>query len=309
MNSILVPLDGSVLGEYALPIAQKIARSLGATLHLVHVHVPIIAVHVGELHIGDVPLVDEMMDSQSRNQEQAYLDAIRDMLAGNGIRVTSTMLNGLVADSLARHVGEVETNLVVIATHGRGQLARLWFGSVTDALIRRTHTPLLVVKTNMRTHPSEQDTPFHHIMIPLDGSQLAEQIIGPALALGQPMNAAYTLIQIVEPLATPNTPATPGGATAVDREMTMRRWDNADRYLQAVARMLRADGLEVFTRVVVAQHPAATILEHARRSNADLITMSTHGRSGVSRLLLGSVADAVMRNAPTPVMVVHPQAA
>ncbi len=300
-RSICVPLDGSPFSERALPIARAIARKTGASIDLALVHVPYIVSYV-----NGVPITNDELDAERRAVDQTYLDRTRQQLAGEGLTVVATLLEGAVAPALADHIAARGHDLVVMTTHGRGGFARFWLGSTADALIRHITTPVLLLRPGDQPAERASEPAFTHILIPLDGSQLAEQIIPPATALGQLSDAAYTLLQVVEP-----SELMRHGADAdvrdVEQTVTQRRLDAAREYLDARAAQLRARGLRVQTAIVGVNPPAAAILGHARQHGADLIAMATHGRGGLARVLLGSTADKVVRGAEMPVLLLRPR--
>jgi nucleotide-binding universal stress UspA family protein len=207
------------------------------------------------------------------------------------------------------HAIASSADLVVMTTHGHGPLARAWMGSVADKLMRRLPMPVLL------TRPHEEaldilegvhEHAFEHVLIPLDGSALAEQAMGPAIALGELMGAEYTLMQAIEPVVLSYAPA--AQVVALD-EQTMEQWRaEALAYLDRVAGQMRDRGLIVRTSVRYGPPPIA-IVDYSREHTADLITISTHGRGGVARLLIGSVADKVVRTASVPVLIIPPQSA
>jgi nucleotide-binding universal stress UspA family protein len=158
-------------------------------------------------------------------------------------------------------------------------------------LIRPTHTPAQVPR----------DPTFNHVLIPLDGSHLAEHIIEHARVLGSFTHAHYTVLQVIEPIMTYSSLA--GGV--YDERILQQMQTTGQTYLDGVAERLRASGSEVATEVVLGT-PASAIIEYAEQHGVDLIAMGTHGRSGVSRLLLGSVADKVVRAACMPVLLLRP---
>ena len=209
-----------------------------------------------------------------------------------------------VPDMLASYAATANSDLIVMTTHGRGGLERFWLGSVADALVRASPVPVLLVRPDEH-HPAAQPPTFRKILIPLDGSALAEQVLEPALMLGAPMEAEYTLLHVVQPRVLVRWGAftTP---TDLDFEATQRRQIDAQHYLERVARPLRATGKQVILRVVVAEQAAPAILEEARQHGIDLIAIATHGRSGLGRLLLGSVADKVVRRTDVPLLLYRP---
>src|SRR6266487_2246759 len=194
-RSILAPLDGSPLSERALPLALDIARRTGAFLHLVHVHLPLAA----PMYTADFPLADTGLDERACESERAYLNALAGRLrAETDIPVGAAFLDGAITDSvadlIAAHAREHRADLIVMTTHGRGGLARVWLGSVADELVRRLPMPVLLQRPDQRAPVTAVAQPPRRILIPLDGSANAEAVLPYALALGQATQAQYTLL-------------------------------------------------------------------------------------------------------------------
>jgi nucleotide-binding universal stress UspA family protein len=311
-RSILVPLDGSPLIEYALPAACDIARRSGATLRLVHVHR---SATPNPIYVEGVPVIDERLQSLGTDHERAYLEHIRDRIsAEQGLRVTIALhdpanqigRDTTIADALAADAGATDTDMVEMTTHGRGGLARFWLGSVADALVHVSPVPVLSLRPNEPAPPIDHPPVFRHILIPLDGSALAEQIVEPALALGDLMRAAYTLLHVVELFVLPGDTPAPH-ALHLDAQMIQEIQAERQRYLDDLAQRLRASGRQVDTRTLLAAQPAVAILDAVQTHGADLVALATHGQSGLARLLIGSVADKVRRGADIPVLLYRPQ--
>jgi len=304
-KSILVPLDGSPFAEHALPIARSLAGRQGATLHLVCVHVP---VAIG--YVEDLATLDDQLEAENKAQEREYLDEVTHRLAmAPKVPVLSTLVEGWagrIAEVLQDYVTAQGIDLVVMTTHGRGALSRFWLGSVADELVRRGPVPILLVRPPEGEGPPEicQDQIFRHILIPLDGSALSEKILEPAIALGQRMQADYTLLQVIELMLPVNF--SPEDAGGVDQQLLELLQVDARHYLEGVAERMRGQGLQVQSRIVFNHQPAVAILEEAGKQGIDLIAMETHGHGGLTRLLVGSVADKVLRSASVPVLLHRP---
>lgn len=303
-RSILVPLDGSPLSEHALPLAQDLARQAGAVLRLAHVHIPSPA----PVYMADLPLADTQLDERASESEHTYLDALATrMRADSGISVDTVLLEGAVTDTVAEliaaHVREQPVDLVAMTTHGRGGLARFWLGSVADELVRRLPVPLLLLRPDAHTASAAVAHSPRRMLIPLDGSANAEAILPHALALGQAMQAEYTLLRVVEPVMIarplPSNPA----VRALDDQLIDQLRVEAQTYLEQLALRLVAQGLKAQIEVIVVPQAALAILEAAQQGGIDVIAMATHGRRGLARVLLGSVADKVLRGATAPVLL------
>jgi nucleotide-binding universal stress UspA family protein len=302
-RSLLVPLDGSSFGEHAVPLAVSVARRCGAALELAYVYVPASA---GGKH--------------SSSEDMAYLESA----AGRIIRyapelvIRTRLLSdehaGSVAEVLARHAAEVRADLIVLNSHARGGMARWWLGSVADNLIHRTSVPLLVEPALEHDPGLRPEPAFRHILIALDGSPLAEQVLPAALTLGRAMGAEFTLLRVVEPalvaIPDPSFAVIPPSTALEEQEERA-----AETYLACVAARLRGDSaqLHIQTRVLLDPEPAEAICGFLRRQPwhdseahpADLVAMATHGREGLARLLLGSVSDRVLQHTPVPLLLQH----
>lgn len=311
-NSILVPLDGSSLSEHALPLACELALRSGAMLRLVHVH----TLSSSPIYSEGQPVIGENLASLSQAHEHAYLERIKHQLAavaGPQLKLTVDVLdrsierivNEPLAVFLANYVLTIGVDLVVMTTHGRSGLAHFWLGSVADTLVRQSRIPILLLR------PTDGATDYAHpprlkkILIPLDGSSLAEQILAPALAVGDLMQAEYMLLNVVKQ---PNVdsfswPLMDYWDMETQREMETQ----ATNYLSRVAERLQSAERQIGTRVLFAQNPASAILEAAQHDAIDLIALATHGRSGWARLTLGSVADKVLRGSRVPVLIYRPR--
>jgi nucleotide-binding universal stress UspA family protein len=299
-KTIVVPLDGSAFGEFALPIALSIARRAGATLRLVRV-----APTLGDVFFWApapaTPLANEIRE-HFRADAMGYLESVGQRLVSAGAGpVAYAVIEGEVAEAIRGNIDSYGGELVVMTSHGRGAPGRIWLGSIADELIRSLKVPVLLARPEEgRAGPDlSREVVLRHILLAVDGTALAERVLSPALALGKLMNADYTLVRIVG--TTDHVHLTPPFITEAER-IKERRIREANDYLEKLAATLRTDGSHVRTHVVCAEQPATGILEEAS-TGADLIALETHGRHGLPRLLMGSVADKVVRGASLPVLV------
>jgi nucleotide-binding universal stress UspA family protein len=237
-------------------------------------------------------------------QEEEYLRSIANRcMERAGLAVRTELLAGVPANALGTYAYEMDVGLIVMTTHGRGGISRAWVGSVADALVRRSRVPVLLLRPPARPDP-HQELRARHLLIPIDGSQLSERVIEPAVALGMTCGARYTLLRVALPI--PLVPVRPATVASRQQDMIERERLQALEQLEAAARPLRARGLDVQTIVVHDPSPATAILEFAADNAVDMIALATRGRGGWSRVALGSVADKVMRGALLPVMLFRP---
>jgi nucleotide-binding universal stress UspA family protein len=220
--------------------------------------------------------------------------------------VVGHVLEGPVAESVLEFVIARGIDLVVMTTHGRGAFSRFWLGSVTDELARRLPVPMLLVRPGQAGEAPDKVPDLRHILIPLDGTAVAEQVLLPATEVGSLTQADYTLLRVVPPATVIGFDAAGvamGGFTPpAEENLALEARD----YLDRVAARLRSQGHPVSTAIAIGQPPALAILAEAQDRGMDLVAMETHGRKGLTRLMLGSVADKVVRGSPLPVLVHRP---
>jgi nucleotide-binding universal stress UspA family protein len=182
------------------------------------------------------------------------------------------------------------------------------------SLIRCLPVPALLVRPLETVAGPTQESAFQHVLIPLDGSPLSEEILEPAVELGSSFRAEYTLLRVIPPMVQGLYGATDDLVARVDQRVLadLQAFHAADRaaaegYLKRVAESLRAKSLKVNTRIAVHEQPAVAILDEIKAGRADVVALATHGRRGIPRLVLGSVADKVLRASPVPVLLNGPQ--
>jgi nucleotide-binding universal stress UspA family protein len=302
---IHVPVDGSPFAEQALPFAVGLAKRDGAALQIVRVHEPIEGEFLHRPGTYGSALDRELMDN-AREQLNATVTSLAEK---TGFRADIALLKGPIPEMVARHASASQADLLVMTTQARGPLGRLWFGSVADALVRQAPIPILLVRPTETARDSTQLPLVRRVLIPLDGSQFAEEALEPALSLGGPAGE-FTLLRVVPaitPIAyEPDQGRISGLRTSVLQqlqELKREQEAEANEYLEEIARRLRSRSLNIQTQLVTYEQPAVAILDAAARHNVDAIAMTTRGRSGVKRILLGSVADKVIRGANTPVLI------
>jgi nucleotide-binding universal stress UspA family protein len=301
IRTILVPLDGSLFGEQALAPALSIARRAQGVVHLLHV----------EPSRSEDPYFDRPA-FVTKLQEEYLAGLIYRLQGTTPVTVTSRLQTGEIAPTIAATAEGLAADLIVMTTHGRGALQRLWLGSVADELIRNHSHRVLLVRPIEGEAGRNGEPTIQRVLIPLDGSELAEQMIEPAIDVGSLLSADYTLLRVVIPVLASLTlidAGTLGEQTRAfmeqSRALTEQKEQEAGAYLERVAQRLRSRSLSVHTKVVVHPEPATAILE-AAQTGTDLIAIQTHGRRGLSRLVLGSVADKVIRGSNVPVLVQRP---
>lgn len=296
LRSILTPLDGSPLSEQAIPLALSIAEREHASVELVAVHDAL-----PPERTQTAPVIEPRFDHEQGQQMSAYLDTLASWLGRRtAVPISTELLVGRVVDSLVARVASRNPSLIVMSTHGRGGLGRALLGSVADAVVRRVEVPVLLLKPHVTGSRETTADAIHRVMIPIDGSAASEEVIEQAIAVAGRSNVIFDLVQVIVPII---PGAQLGDVPFAAGPGLQAEQDEAHRYLEQVADGLRMRGVQVETHVRMGDNAGEAILAMANELGADLIAMSTHGRGGLRRVALGSVADHVLRHAPVPVLL------
>ncbi len=301
-RKLLIPLDGSPTAEQAIVDAATIARTSHSAIDLMLAHEPVTIAAM-----GDAPWSQECLVAETR-----YLDALaRDVRLQDGIHVTHAVLRGDPERTICERAEDVGADLIVMVTHGRTGFRRTLLGSVADGVVRHAGIPVLLLRPGEgKPDRREARDLFKRVLVPLDGSAPALEIVGIASELARCYGARLVLLQVVQPVPLPELDAgdlLQFGTAAVDADATERVREDAKQQLDEVARTIAGSGsTNVEAHVVVAATSVAhTIIDFARRHDISMIAMTTRGR-GAARLLLGSVVDKVLRGSNLPMLLGHP---
>jgi nucleotide-binding universal stress UspA family protein len=293
---ILVPLDGSPLAEQALPYAQALLAP-GAELTLLEVVEGPEPIHgmSGRLLVP-VEDVQRMLERQAHDD----LEKAEAMLRGEQTRARLEVARGNPAVEILRVAAEQRVDLIAMTTHGRGALGRWVFGSVADRVARSSPVPVLLVRPSER---QPQPVVIRRLVVPLDGSSLSEEALPTAQTLAKRLGVPIHLITVIDIMRL--IPAEIAPVVAFDAavyEETLSQLDaGAAALLAEISERLPHEGLHTSSEVAHGS-PFMTIAEAVH--DGDLIVMTSHGRGGVRRWLLGSVAEKLVREAPVPVVLV-----
>jgi nucleotide-binding universal stress UspA family protein len=288
-RTLLVPLDGSGVGEQALAAAARLARASGATIHLIHVHYPN---SLTPIVIETLPVIDNELHLLAAEHERFYLSQVAAQPVLSGIQTVITRLEGPVAETLANHAQAINADLIIMTTHGWSGFEHFWLGSVAESLLRLTHTPLWLMRPGDSAARAAQ--PLRRILVPLDGSTHAEQVLLPAQRLAAVDGARLILARAL-------VCHQHSSDTAI-----IRQKQEIETYLKEIATRLETQGITIDIAVGTADQPARALLNLSRELQADAVALATRGQGGWQRLIMGSVADKIIRASPVPVLVVRP---
>jgi nucleotide-binding universal stress UspA family protein len=297
---IMVPTDGSGFDREAIRVALRIAERSDAKVRLVRVLATGSYFGMAAMAEGTAIAAEVVHSERDRALSELYALAA-ECRATSKADITVDLHAGPIDDVLQGYARRNEVDLIVISTHGRSGIARFSLGSVTDSLIRHTTIPVLVVKPPTSYLNPQVIEAFKRIVVPLDGSTLAEQILPRVLALAKLEEAEITLLNVLIPQSYSQKEIVDPSLPWWDKDIS-----HAQAYLFRVAGKLRRNGVAVTTDIVIGENVASAIGDFAGRERADLIAIATHGRGGLARMLRGSVADAVMHSSRLSMLVFKP---
>lgn len=307
-SKVIVPLDGSELAEQAIPYARLVAGGLSIPIELVEAFDVIPpAVHSQ----GSMYALDKMLD-EARQRSRRYLGGFEQALRAEGYSASSGALPGAPHQAIADQASADPDALIVMSTHGRGGLTRWALGSVTDKVLHTVPNPMLIVRSGASVAASSEIA-IETVLVPLDGSDLAETSLEHAVSVAAAVGAGVALARVTHTrdyyrrhLAGPRAAMGPSPTNWVN-DLMRTDAEAATDYLVGVQRRLaaeRPDAGEIDIRHLRHESPAQAIIDQAS-NHKTLVVMTTHGRSGIGRMLMGSVTDRVLRHSNAPVLVVR----
>jgi len=331
-NKILICLDGSHLAEQILPHALAQAKIFNSTILLLKVIGSYITIPPGGLGYS-LPFLNttgqanddekvkayrtltetELLEIEKEyNEADDYLKNIASHVGNEEFKTEIATIQGQAGEAIVNYAKNNNIDLIALATHGRGGLERTVFGSVADYVIHETKLPTLLVKPR-----DIEKQKYGAVQIPkkifvcLDGSDLAEQALPYAQQLALGFSSKLLLFQAIDdPIIV--SPVIPGGNvvpiwTPRMEESALRKNDESMSYLNLLAQKIKSER-DIRVDCITAFGPAGLAIEQYTSGNyIDLITMATHGRSGLGRAIFGSVADYVLRNTDSPLLLIKPQ--
>ncbi len=294
---ILLPLDGSELAETAIPYAEELAGQLGSEIVLYHVY--------GREH------------QQQEHMHQAYLNRLAESVKSNikkgqrkgaEVKVTTKVEAGEPAENICNLVDKNKVDLIIMtAVSTSGHKIGKMLGSVTDHLCRTVPIPVMLIRLQNAPRTGGKGRLINHLLLPQDGSELSKLALPVGEELASKLKASVTLFQMarkIVPFYDPMGNSVYINYTQFDEDEKKRVGDD----MIALEKELKEKGLDVTNVVTSGFDAAGEIIDVCKRIGIDLVVMSTHGRSGLGRWVLGSVAEKMLRHGETPLLLVHARA-
>lgn len=284
---VLVPLDGSELAERAIPYAKAIAKTKGSELILFTVS------------IASVEQLDRPM--------KAYLELNVKELQSQGIKASIAIAYGNVADEIVSFADKKKVDLIIISTHGYSGIKRWVLGSVARKVLYGTCVQVLLIKSKA---PKASQVELKRLLLPLDGSPFAETPIPFIEELTKGTKTEIVLTTVCEPPLVPSygdRPINPTWKKHRDK-LWAETQKQAAEYLNKVKSKLEKRGMQIKAQVIPGDlgRVAESIMQTAQKEKINMITMTTHGRSGVSRWVYGGVANRIVEQSVQPVLLIRP---
>jgi len=295
---VLIPLDGSKTAEKVLPYARSLASKLKVPVELMGViDIAEMAAHISAEHAR---YLDKMIEEAER-ASQDYLKRIANTFPG--LSVACALDKGRAAEAIIEKAAADKGTLITMATHGRSGMNRWVLGSVAEKVLRATSNPLLLVRAADQA-VSGEEARLTSVIVPLDGSELAESVLPAVTELAKKLDLEIILFRAF------NIPygiyAGADGYYAINFDQLIAEIkEEANTYLEKKTEELKRKGVEKVSSLTKEGLSADEIISFGRQTPDNLIAMCTHGRSGVKRWVLGSVTETVVRHCGDPVLVIR----
>lgn len=305
-KKMLVVLDGSQLAEIVFPYARELAGRLDIDVVLLHVYSPL-ALDFAPMYKAYIDRAAETLKAEAR-AVQASLGPVKKPVEARG-----ELKTGYHADEILRFAEENAVDLILMASHGRSGVKRWSMGSVADKILRASKVPVWLVHAIGEENVPYDKWPTRTVLVPLSGLDVSAVVLPHAEAIAKQKGAQanVVLLEVVESPVTPSyySPELTGvplnWGQFVEQEMA-RSKKAAQEYLAGVEKQCQDAGLAVSSMVLTGK-PAEEIVAYARKNPYTIVVMATHGRTGLSRLVYGSVAESVLFGITNPIVLVRPQ--
>ncbi|TKX85053.1 universal stress protein [Halorubrum sp. SS5] len=279
-DRICVPTDGSDAATAAFDHVLAIAADHGATVHVLH---------VADTTRDSVTRIGRDVVDVLETEGESIVEAAAARAGERGVDAETAVEQGGVPETVVDYADRTDADLVAMSTRGRQGVERL-VGSTTERVVRRSPVPVLALRPGDEAVPY----PYEDVLVPTDGSPTATAALDRAIPIAERAGATVHVLSVVDT----------GGIGVGDHVEVDVLSEYADDAVAAGVERVEAAGLEAVGAVEVASSPARGILSYVDDSGVDLVAMGTHGRTGVGRSLLGSVAERTLRSAPVPVLTV-----
>jgi len=301
-DPILVPLDGSQLAECVLPHILAVASSFNAEITLLRI--------LEKNQAGAAPQLFDLLNWQiNKTRAALYLEKTKARFEETGQRTRTVVLEGLEAEGITEYAQSQGMKLIILSSHGRNGLTQWGLSNITQKIILSAQTSLMIVRADKYvSNPAElsASAPFYQrILVPLDGSQRAENVLPIITQLARFHKSIIHLVQVVQ---TPEMARQmPPVAEDIDlsNRVVARNLEEAGRYLEQVKSRSYLDGLAVQTHLLNSDNVAVALHQLVEQEQIDLLTLSAHGYSGNHQWPYGSMVNNFILYGKVPLLIVQ----
>lgn len=288
LEKILVPLDGSSLGELALLYIKELAPVFNSEVHLVS--------------------VCERRDTDYRRMIQVYVDKIAEQVrddfkkANRNIKIKTVVLDGNEARQIIEYAQQEQMSLIVIVSHGRSGIMPWTIGGTANKVVQTAQNPVLLVRASAFKGKRKPVRLFNKILVPLDGSQVGEAALPHVIEIARKLNSEVTVFSVIEPGQHVHTIGGQDFVRYTEQQVESMRTEISNYQLET-RKKLADSGIKV--RSIMSDGNAASeIIKISKADNFRLVAMSSHGRSGMRGWVFGSVSNKVLNSGKTSLLVV-----
>jgi nucleotide-binding universal stress UspA family protein len=297
-DPILVPLDGSLLAECVLPHVSAIARAFNSRVMLLR--------GLDRNQAAEKAQLFDLLNWQiNKTGAKLYLEKTSARLQKSGLRVEVTIMEGLVAESIADFAQSQGMKLIILSSHGRSGLSQWGISSVTQKIIFSAPTSMLIIRAHQPTASDLDERLYTRIMVPLDGSRRAENVLPIVTVLARFHQSRIHLVHVVRaPEMARQMPLAREDVDLSNRVITRNR-EEAIRYLDQVRLHSALEGIDVETHLLTGDNAASALHEFADQEHIDLVALSAHGYSGNNRWPYGSMVNNFILYSKVPLIIVQ----
>jgi len=300
-DTILVPLDGSQLADCVLPHVVAIARSFDAEITLLRM--------LEKNQAGTSAQLFDLVNWQiNKTRADLYLEKIKAWLQESSVRARKKIMEGLVADGITEYAQNQGTKLIILSSHGRNGLTQWGISSTTQKIILNAQTSLFIVRAHQYgIHSGElPKTPLYkRILVPLDGSQRAENVLPTITQLANVYKSRILLVQVVQtPEMARQMPPSPEDIDLSNR-VVARNQEEAEHYLEQLKSRSYLEGMEIQTHLITSNNAATALHQLEEQEHIDMVALSAHGYSGNHQWPYGSMVNNFIMHGKVPLLIVQ----
>jgi nucleotide-binding universal stress UspA family protein len=300
-DSILVPLDGSQLAECVIPHVFAVAQSNNSEITLLRI-----------MEKGNTDTSAQLFDllNWQINKKKAilYLEKMKARFQGSGLKTHSVVQEGLAAEGIIEYAQRNSIKIIILSSHGKSGLTQWGLSNVSQKIILSAMTSLLIIRAHQFLDYagkfSEQPV-YQRILVPLDGSQRAENVLPAIVPLALFHKSQIHLVQVVQTPEMARQMPTQRSDIDLSKRIITSNQEEAVHYLEQVKSRSSLDGIDVQTHLITSDNAAVSLHELVEQQDIDLLLLGAHGYSGNLQWPYGSLVNNFIMYGKIPLMIVQ----